>query len=756
MRRRLQEDDKLRIGEVTFTVQSVPKDELLLLEVPPSLNLPDFSETIPEAAHLTIRTLNRAWKGEVISAVDWLSVTPEGQFRLPPNRTHDWTVALNEAALRLPDGMYAVSGGLLIMGNNQVVGVDVRLKVARPLVALQATPLEINAVEYAWPYENTFDIAIINYGRSAWTGVVQSNLPWLKVLNSMRLSGDAWSSSNLRVQVSLDWTSVQRERLHVGKHTFPDALIVSKTGMSSDLAIPLSLDVTPAQGHLQITVPELHFEEVERGAPLPQKRLTVRNLGGEVWQGTVQATQGWLQVAEVNGVAPEGLIGHPELAVPAGGEVEIVIELLGIPDDWPLDTPLLIDELHFAPELNSAPLNSLLPVWLSVVERPPYISARGVSFPPVVRGETPQELTLYLYNAGPAVWRGKLESDLAWLNVPNEVFECPPTTAINIPIGLRQEEVATFEVGFRRFEDAIHISGGRTPLRVPVSVDIRDLPHGVTLETPVINFGQVNPTSAEPSLELIRLTNSGKEEWRGTVRLNAAWLGIENSRHREFALTIPPLSVAEFRVVVLPSAVELPLGVESMPNAITIHGETDDSVLGVHAMIVLLEGAPRLTITPDALVFNTVKPLRLKLINSGKREWLFRLSAVDWLTAAPSELSIEGGQSQTVEVKFLLEKTHEQPIQDDRALVIAGQGREFPVPVEVTAAAIKAAAKALKSDTATLTAEMLPKAAEPVSEAPAAEGRRSESVKPTEPPQPAETPQSQEEVQGEPTRDVKD
>ncbi|MDW8299554.1 MAG: hypothetical protein RML95_09470 [Anaerolineae bacterium] len=686
VRRLLHEHDQLSIG--ALTLQVVQAAEPPGIEVPSLLRFAPFTDRVPEPVRLTLQTLSTGWKGEIVASVPWLSVAPEGQFRVPPQRTHTWQVSLNAEALALPNADYFLSGGVLAVGANQVHSVDVQLSVQRPEVALHVAPLDLGQVEVGWQAEKTFELVIANFGRSAWSGKVYATRSWLHVLSPMPVRGDAWSEIGVQVALRLYWEKLQQaEQLTSGVHTIPDAFIIDGDGIFPDVPVPARLEVLPPRGHLHLLTDAARFDEVERNLELPSAFIEVRNEGAADWYGTVRAERGWVQIVEAQNAELSGEISAPTLRVPALQTARIRLELLDIPEGIPLNKPIALDNILIESEPRSAPFSASVPVSMVLVERPPFMIARTVVFPPFVRGEPPSEAILRLYNRGPSLWRGTVQRHAAWLTVPNETLECAVGGVLEVPVGLHERQIGVLPLGVSYHEAVLSLSNVREPVLIAVQLDIRDVPRTPVLETLLLNFGTVNPLHAEPAAETVRILNAAPKAWHGTVRLNAAWLSFETAC-RAFSLQVPPSSIAEFKVLVNAQALELPSGAHTVPDALIVEGS--DQSFTVAAQMMLIEAVPHLNVTPTHLTLSNLKPAKLKLSNTSTREWTFELSCVPWLALTLSEVTLEPKETQSVEVRLVPENIA-FAWYEPRAIVISGSGREWSVAVEVTESALRAA-----------------------------------------------------------------
>lgn len=692
-RRLLRQGDRLLLDEVAFTIEAA---EPMPVEIPDAaLTFADFDTRFPDALILTVRTPKAAWRGRVITATPWLSVQPEGYFRVPPGRNLDWAIALNEEALALADGQH--TGALLIEGAGQAQVVDVRLNVHRPPVALQVQPLDLGEIEWglleAAEADGTesagrvHEIRIANVGRSGWAGTLHANVPWLHVDLTAPLSGSTWSEVVAQVRFAPDWAA-HGEMLSVGAHDFPDALVVR--GTFPDQLIPVRVKLLAPRGHLEILNSPLHFDEVERNAPLPTLDLRLRNRGGSAWVGQVRALNGWTQI-DGNQIAPINL--------PPGESAELEVGLVDVPPNEPLDQILLIDYLQFEVS-EGAPVAAPVPVHMTIVQRPPFLVARLVSFPPFVWGDPPPEAALHIHNMGPSIWQGQIIPNLKWLNAPQRAFECEPSESITVAVGLNFSGGEALKAGISLWENALRITGGREPISVAVQLDIRETPEDIHLETPTLNFGMV--TGGENAPEVVRLLNAGPNAWGGLVTLNVPWLSFESAA-RNFEIEIPKMSVIEFKVFVNERALDLPSGVVSEDHALSIlarnptpappppparkgqrGAQTSPSSpiiqpMRVRAMLVTAESAPRLAVSPRRLKIGNGKAGEITVRNEGTRRWSLQVNAVAWLKADPAEFALNAGQSQRVS---LSPEGGHAALPDPRAVVIVGPGREVGIEVE--------------------------------------------------------------------------
>jgi hypothetical protein len=114
----------------------------------------------------------------------------------------------------------------------------------------------------------------------------------------------------------------------------------------------------------------------------------------------------------------------------------------------------------------------------------------------------------------------------------------------------------------------------------------------------------------------------------------------------------------------------------------------------VRTMAVLNEVSPWLGVAPNRLELKDNAPQRLVVSNEGARRWALQINAAPWLEVSPMDVALNSGQSQVIEVRYHAYNGAVGPINDPRAIVIVGQGREVEVAAEVTAALVSLAAAA--------------------------------------------------------------
>jgi len=658
----LHEKDTIKVGGVALSVQ--PAEPLSFTIEPNPITFDDFDNQFPEAVALTLNNGKTAWKGHALSTVPWLDVVPAGDFRIPPMRGHTWAVQLNANALTLPNGPHEAVGGVLVIGSNHLISLDAKINIRRPDTLLRVSSLDVGEIEWNWPVERELTLPVGNLGRGTWAGTVQANVPWLEVVTPMPMTVGPWAEEELRVKLMPDW-----ERLSVGTHDIPDALLIMTEHVDQPgQPVAAQVQVIPGQGHITVADPVVLFDEVERNAPLPDLTFQVRNEGGGTWSGTARALNGWVRVKPT------------ELTVEPGASADMEVDLLDIPPELTLDTLYLIDEIR----LDGPNADITVSVQLTVVERPPYLVASPVTFPPFVRGDTPPETTLRIYNNGPAKWRGSVVANYPWLNTPAGLFVCEPGDSIPITITLNNQALDALQNGFSSWDNALSVTGGREPVTVSVQVDVREAISELYLDTPTLNFGQVDGAVTDlPSLN-VRLINAGPMAWTGKVELCAPWLSFQ-SPVRAFDLNVPGISVIEFAVRLNEQARLLPPGITTADEAIAIKGS--DQQLAVRALLILNEWSPLLTVTPRQITLTDDQPQTIMARNTGSRSWSLQVSAVAWLTAEPVEFTLEAGQEQAITVQRAIGPTP-SIVSDPRAVVIIGSGRETEVEVTLAESAV--------------------------------------------------------------------
>jgi hypothetical protein len=656
-RQLLREGDVIKIGKVIINVQPVEPPTITL--EPESITFTEFGTQFPDPIAFTLRP-RAGWVGQLLATVPWLTITPPGTIRLGGTKPQTWQIGLTEDALQLPNGVYDVIGGLLLTSSDHLISLDVHLEVKRPNIALTIQPIEAGSVEASWPSEHEIEFQIANFGRGAWSGTLRSTVPWLEVITPMPIGGETWSATLVQLKVVAPTTPDVKP----GKLDVPDALLLTYDDGSTQ-AIPASLNVEPSQGHLIIDAEQVSFEDVERGAPnLPATTLMLRNVGGAAMTATVEAINGWVEVDPAT------------FTIEAGEAIELTIDLLNVPDNQPLNTPLMIDELRFS-------TGDVVSVALTLIELPPYLVAPQVNFPPFVHGDMPPDATLSIQNMGPAIWRGAVTTKVDWLTVPERLLICEPHDHVEIPISLNPQKIDTLQHGLHRTADALAISGARSEVLVAVQTDIRDISTELVLETPIINFGLVNGGAVELPHEVVRLLNASPQVWKGTLEVNVPWLSLEGD-NRVSEIEVPKNSIAEFRVLLNDTARHLPPGTVSDDAVTIIGGEAKARQrLSVRVLLSMVEWGPVLEVKPPSLTINGESPQKLTIRNVGNRSWKLQISAVPWLAAEPTELVIEPQHDSVVEVRKQPAANVADHIDDPRAVVVIGQGREVEVRVSV-------------------------------------------------------------------------
>ena len=647
----LKEKDTIKIGSVSLSVQ--PADPPSVSVEPPIVIFPDFDDAFPEPVTLTVKNGKTAWKGRVITTVPWLDVLPEGDFRIPPSRSNEWTIQLNSQALEMPNGPHDMVGGVLVVGSNQALSIDASVNIRRPDVALRIEPLDAGIVEWQWPVEQVLNLRIGNLGRATWTGNVRPTVPWLQVVTPMPVSCGPWSETVVQFQLAPVW-----ENLPVGTYALPGAIMVETP--DGEIAVPTKLEVVPARGHIMPLVAQVAFDQVERNAPLPDAVLEVRNDGAAPWTGTVRAVNGWVRLR------PDTF--NDENALAPGATIELEVHLLDIPADLALDTPIVIDEIRLEGQEEVASVG----VQLTVVELPPFLVAHTVNFAPFVRGDSPPEGLLRIHNNGPARWRGTVIANTPGLNVPDSVFVCEPGTSVDLFVTLTGQALDRLNTGLNQWDAALSITGGREPVNVAVQIDLRDPISELYLETPTLNFGQIDSTLPSQTL---RLVNAGPAVASARIEICVPWLSVKG-QNSQFDLTVPGANIVEFSVSVTDAARQLTPGLIVEDRALLV---TDrERQMPVRVLMLVNETWPMLSIMPDKLSLTDDEVHTITVQNVGKRTSVLQVSGAGWLGVTPAELSLEPQQTSTLEVKRV------KPIndlRDPRAIVLIGSGREFEIEV---------------------------------------------------------------------------
>ncbi|HLY25674.1 MAG TPA: hypothetical protein VKQ72_05000 [Aggregatilineales bacterium] len=660
----LKEKDSIKIGAMALSVQIADPPPISV--DPPVLTVGDFDDAFPEPVPLKVRNGKTAWKGHVASATPWLDVLPEGDFRIPPSRSNDWSIQLNEQALLLPNGVHEAVGALLVVGQGQALAVDARVSIQRPDVALRVDTLDAGKIEWHWPVERLVDLPIGNLGRAAWVGSVRATVPWLELVTPMPMTCGPWSEAIAKVRLTPDW-----DNLPVGTYALPGAIVVE--GPKGDVPVAVRLEVTPARGHVTPLVDLLAYDQVERNAPLPEIILEVRNDGGAPWEGTIRAVNRWVRIR------PDELVGENALA--PGATAQFEVRLMDVPSEVALDTPITIDEIRIEEAENENAV-AVLPVQITIVELPPFLVANAVRFPPFVKGDNPPEGQLRIHNNGPARWRGTITPNHAALTVPDSLFTCEPGSSIDLTVTLNSKAQESLQIGLNTWENALTVSGGREPLSVPVQLDLREPISELHLETPLLNFGEIDPSLPNlDSSQTIRLVNASPAAVSARVELCVPWLSVE-SKVRAFDLEIAGGTLAEFPVSVNGKLRDVTLGVLDEARAILV--TTPDKLYSIHVIVLVNEWSPLLALSPEKLSLRRSTPESVSVRNTGQRPWTLQVIAPGWLSVSPAEFTLDSGQEQQIAVKYAGQGSV-NTLSDPRAVVIAGSGREYALEVSVVA-----------------------------------------------------------------------
>lgn len=651
----LREHDAIKVSRSVLTVQPVEPPPLTLQ--PAQIIFKDFDANFPEPITLHMKAAKGSWVGQLLPTVRWLTVTPAGTLRHSGTKPHLWQIGLTEAALSLPNGLYEALGGLLLIASDHIISLDVRLNVKRPAISLSAAAVDAGELELGWDAERTVEVQIANYGRSAWMGTLKSNTDWLEVLTPMPISGEPWSVTPVQVRVS------QPAEAETGPVEESSAFTLFAPDGTTQ-AIPAKLLLLPAQGHLEIVSTAINFDQVERGAEgFPQATLTLRNVGGGVFTGTVGATAGWVTLS-VN-----------EFVLLPDETRELIVELTAIPDELQLNQPLLIDEI----QLNTG---EIIPVNATLVELLPHITASAVHFAPFVKGDPPPDAMLVVHNRGPSTWHGALVPNVPWLTVSGRPLLCEAGEAVQIPISLSPTASEVLDLGMTKLPNAITITGGRESASAMVTVDLREAANELVLETPTINFGQVNGGGVELPTDFIRVLNASSASWQAKVEVNVPWLALEqNLRHTQ--LDVPRNSMMELKIILNEDTRALPPGLIADDSAIVITASNGEKKqrMTIRALLMMIEWGPVLAVKPSQVLLSADQTQVVSLRNLGRKPWQLAVSAAHWLEASPDQLLLDPGKESTITIKRKAAVTLDGNVDDPRAIVIIGQGREIEIRV---------------------------------------------------------------------------
>jgi hypothetical protein len=517
--------------------------------------------------------------------------------------------------------------------------------------------VDAGELELRWDTERTVEVQIANYGRSAWMGTLKSNVDWLEVLTPMPISGEPWSVTPVQVRIS------QPTDAEVGLVEEPTAFTLFAPDGTTQ-AIPAKMTLLPPQGHLEVVSTAISFDHVERGAEgFPQTKLILRNVGGGVFNGTASATAGWVTLSV------------SEFVLLPDETRELIVELTAIPDELQVNQPLLIDEIQLS-------TGDIIPVHATLVELPPYITASAVHFAPFVKGDPPPDAILVIHNRGPSTWHGALVPNVPWLTVSGRPLLCEAGEAVQIPISLSPTASDVLDIGMTKLSNAITVTGGREAISAMVTVDLREAANELVLETPTINFGQVNGGGVDLPTDFIRVLNASSASWQAKVEVNVPWLALEHNL-RQTQLEVPRNSVMELKVVLNEDTRALPPGLINDDLAIVItasNGEKNQRMT-IRALLMMIEWGPVLAVKPSQVMLSADQAQVVSLRNLGRKPWQLAISAAHWLEATPDQLLLDPGKESTITIKRKASVTLDGNVDDPRAIVIIGQGREIEIRV---------------------------------------------------------------------------
>jgi hypothetical protein len=672
-RRLLRENDVLGLGQTDL--RAVASKPLPITIHQQAVVFPDMAGQVPEETTFSLTVGGAAWRGRLLSAVDWVRVNPVEDVRLPPNRLHTWTLSLNEEALNLADGQHKVVGGLWLLGAPQAVGIDLQMAVRRPLIALHSEGLDLGEVEFGLNTEQELELSVSNYGRGAWAGEIRANVSWLKPENTS-MSGETWAESKNTIRFAPNWQAPDAPS--VGLQQVPNALIISPRGEAAKV-VAAKIKVLPARGRFNAHNVPVSFGEVEINAPPPSASLVVDNPGGAAWRGRLRARNGWVQFAEAG----------PELALEIlpGASKQISLELVDVPSA-DLNTVLLVDQIDVAAEGDSVAYAEPIQVHLTLIQRPPYLAAQTVSLPPFVRGDQPEDGALTIYNLGPATWQGSIASSLSWLRVAKNSYVCAANEAVVIPLLVGGKGLDQLPLGISQFEGALVVTGGRTPLDVTVQADVRATPTEFHLETPTLNFGLVAQAGPAREPETLRLLNAGIATWQGVINLEVAWLSFEGAG-RQLAVEVPKQTQIELPILINDAIFEQESLLLDQPTAIKIDGggSHNGQSAAVRAMAIISENLPRLRAEPSSLQLDAQLAQSVRIRNTGKRGLDLELNHASWLALdKPNAFSLKPNQeiSFTVSLASSVTTMAATTLSDPRALVVVGSNIELEIAVTAT------------------------------------------------------------------------
>ncbi len=450
----------------------------------------DFGEVAGEGERVLPLTLlnegRQPLAGRIAVQVDWLRL-PSDEFRCPPQGQAQVRVTL--LAERLPAGVQTADGALVIDSDAGQMRVAARAWARRPLLALDATHLEMPGLLTGQTAEARVTLA--NHGDGDLEGTARSLAPWLQVRPQQFTCAPGES---LPIIVTVDATGLAEGPMSLGEAV----RLYTNAGARS-----LSVQLHVLAPRMLLNTTQLSFGEVVYG-DREERRLHVRNAGSAPLVATLQPLVGWL--------APD----EADLAVPAGGDRAVVLTV----DTSQFDHgAVVVDQpvLRIVAGATMQDVTASLIVLRSLLRIEPTTLDFGYNDP-----TQPATRTLVIANDGTGVMAWNLQSDAAWAEFDPQRGVCYAGEQISVQAtayGLALEE------GIESAEATLIVNSDAGREKIPLRFAVAS--PRLACDATFLDLGEsVNRAVVTGAF---RVFNYGLGRLKGTVTANERWLAVDRA-----------------------------------------------------------------------------------------------------------------------------------------------------------------------------------------------------------------------------------
>lgn len=391
------------------------------------------------------------WKGTVRYQEPWVEVGST-HIACPAGKKVVLGIRFKAAELsHLSSGIHDIHGILLIEGQRGFIWcVSARVNIAIK-AALEISPSRVDfGVIDDWDLPTPVEtVHLLNKGKRDWRGTVRCNVSWLRS-SPTTLVCTAGKEASLRVELTSKVHS-----LSIGTYDEPGALVLE--GEGEKWPIGVRLVVSEAKPELAVGPLSVDFGEVEDWQKAPAQEIKLRNAGKRSWKGIARSTVPWLDVL------------RPKIDCPAGRELSLKVRLNseagrlsvgsheqsgailveGESETWCVDVRVVVTRPQVSLEI--------APLLLDFGRTRDWDS-------------TPAQ-GIWLRNKGKRTWRGTMHCDVAWLEVPTSVIECPAGRRVFLSVRLRPG--AKLSVGAHHEPRALLIEGEGRRWHIGVRLSVK-------------------------------------------------------------------------------------------------------------------------------------------------------------------------------------------------------------------------------------------------------------------------------------------